>query len=209
MLSETITQFVDQFGYMAFFLAFSLGPFGIPVPNEVTMLTAGMMADMGILNTWIIYFCILSGLILAITIGFFIGKVSGGKVGILLKNRKSHRHFLKVERLFHTYGDLAMCISFFIPVIRYMVPIFVGISGVKFKKFAYLAYTSSIVWTALFFGIGKVFGNQLSQILIEIDIKMIGMTLGSIVFILLLSKLFRIISMKRERNSQFSIDTEK
>jgi membrane-associated protein len=209
MLSETITQFVDQFGYMAFFLAFSLGPFGIPVPNEVTMLTAGMMADMGILNLWIIYFSILSGLMTAITLGFFIGKISGKKVTIWLQNKKSYRHFIKVEKLFNKYGDLAMCIGFFIPVVRYVVPVFIGMSGVKFKKFAILSYTSSIVWTVVFFGIGKVFGNQLSQILTAIDLKMVGMTIGSIVFILILSKLFRVISMKKEQKSLLMIDTEK
>jgi membrane-associated protein len=201
MLSETITQFVDQFGYMAFFLAFSLGPFGIPVPNEVTMLTAGMIADIGILNPWIIYLCILSGLITAITAGFLIGKGFGKKVTKLLKNKKSHRHFVKVEKLFQTYGDIAMCIGFFIPVVRYVVPVFVGISGMKFKKFAYLSYTSSIVWTALFFGIGKVFGNQLAQILTAIDLKIVGMTIGSIVFVFLVSKLFRVISMKKNKKA--------
>lgn len=209
MLSETITQFVEQFGYMAFFLAFSLGPFGIPVPNEVTMISAGMMADMGVLNPWIIYLCILSGLITAITIGFFIGKVFGKKVTIMLKNKKSHRHFVKVETLFQTYGDLAMCIGFFIPIVRYVVPVFVGMSGVEFKKFVLLSYTSSIVWTALFFGIGKVLGNKLTQILTAIDLKMVGMTLGSIVLIFLLSKLFRVISIKKEQKDLYIMDIEK
>lgn len=36
MFSNIIIQLVEQYGYLAFFLAFSLGPFGIPVPNEVT-----------------------------------------------------------------------------------------------------------------------------------------------------------------------------
>jgi membrane-associated protein len=209
MLSETITLFVDQFGYMAFFLAFSLGPFGIPVPNEVTMLTAGMMGDMGILNPWIIYFCILFGLMMAVTIGYFIGKFFGKKVTIMLKNKKCYRHFLKVEKLFQTYGDVAMCIGYFIPVVRYVVPVFVGMSGVRFKKFAFLSYTSSIVWTALFFGIGKVLGNQLSIILTAIDLKIVGMTLGSIMFIFLVSKLFRVISMKKEQKSLLIMETEK
>jgi membrane-associated protein len=209
MLSETITQFVDQFGYLAFFLAFSLGPFGIPVPNEVTMLTAGTMGDMGILNPWIIYICILSGLMTAVSIGYLIGKVFGKKITIMLENKKCYRYFLKVENLFQTYGDLAMCIGYFIPIVRYVVPVFVGMSGVRFKKFAYLSYTSSIVWTSLFFGMGKVFGNQFSQILIAIDLKIVGMTLGSILFIFLLSKLFRVISMKKEQKGILILDIEK
>lgn len=209
MISETITQFVDQFGYMAFFLAFSLGPFGIPVPNEVTMLTAGMMADMEMLNPWIIYLCILSGLMTAITVGYFIGKVFGENVTKILKNKKSHRYFLKVEKLFQTYGDTAMWIGFFIPVVRYVVPVFVGMSGVKYKKFACISYSSSIVWTALFFGIGKVFGDQLTQILSNIDLKMIGLILGSIMFIYLFSKLFRVIPIKKKQKNLLIIDTEK
>jgi membrane-associated protein len=39
MISETMMQLIDQYGYFMFFVAFSLGPFGIPVPNEITILT--------------------------------------------------------------------------------------------------------------------------------------------------------------------------
>lgn len=209
MLNETIVQFVDLYGYLAFFLAFCLGPFGIPVPNEVTMLTAGMMADLGILNPWLIYFCILTGLLTAITIGFFIGEVSGKKIVKIFKNKKSHRHFMKAEKLFLKYGDLALCIGFFIPVVRYVVPVFAGMSGVKFKKFLVLSYTSSIVWTALFFGLGFVFGNPISQILKLIDVKIVGSTTLIIVILFLMTKLFRSLRMKKEQESDMLMEIEK
>lgn len=32
---DSMIQFVDQYGYLIFFLALCLGPFGIPIPNEI------------------------------------------------------------------------------------------------------------------------------------------------------------------------------
>jgi hypothetical protein len=37
MLNETIVHLVNQYGYLFFYLAFTLGPFEKPVPNEVTI----------------------------------------------------------------------------------------------------------------------------------------------------------------------------
>jgi membrane-associated protein len=173
MLSETIIQLVEQYGYLIFFLAFSLGPFGIPVPNEVTILTGGIMADNGMLNPWLIYICILMGLMTAVTLGYFIGKLFGKRVNQLLK-KKCNRQLIKAEKLFSKYGDIAMCVAFFIPFVRYVVPVLVGMNGMKFKKFAFLSYTSAVIWTVLFFGIGKIFGTELSEFLMLIDLNMVG-----------------------------------
>ncbi|QED49275.1 DedA family protein [Cytobacillus dafuensis] len=164
MLSETIIQLVDQYGYLIFFLAFCLGPFGIPVPNEITILTGGVLANEGVMNPWIIYICILTGLLTAVTIGYILGKMFSQRILLRLKGKKSNRHFIKAEKLFNKYGNLAICIGFFIPIVRYLVPVAAGISGVKYKVFALLSYSTAIIWTSAFFGLGMTLGDRFSQI---------------------------------------------
>ncbi|WP_127589953.1 DedA family protein [Paenibacillus lautus] len=156
MISDTIIQLVEQYGYLAFFLAFSLGPFGIPVPNEVTILTGGILSNTGVLDPWITYIFIFVGLITAITISYFAGRILGRNINIRFQD---NRHFQKAKKIFKQRGDLAMCLGLFIPLVRYIIPLVVGLEGVKFKKFALISYSSVFLWTALFFTAGRYLGE--------------------------------------------------
>ncbi|MDU0204851.1 DedA family protein [Paenibacillus sp. MAH-36] len=174
MISDTIIQLVNHHGYLIFFLAFCLGPFGIPVPNEITILTGGILGNNGTLNPWIIYIFILAGLLTAITFGFLAGKIFGEQI----KSKfQFNRHFQKAEKLFKQHGDNAMCLGFLIPVVRYVLPVFVGLNGFSYKKFALISYSSAFVWTATFFAFGKFFGAHILSVLALIDVKSIVVTL--------------------------------
>ncbi|SFF08997.1 membrane protein DedA, SNARE-associated domain [Paenibacillus algorifonticola] len=158
MFSNTISQLFEQHGYLIFYLAFSLGPFGIPVPNEITILTGGVLSNTGALDPWTTYICILSGLLTAITLSYCAGRIFGEK---LIKRFQHKRHFQRAEEILKQRGDWAMCIGVFIPVVRYILPLFIGLSGVKFRKFALLSYLSVLFWTITFFTVGKYFGTHL------------------------------------------------
>lgn len=158
MISETIMQLFDQYGYLFFFLAFCLGPFGIPVPNEITIITGGTLSSNGNLNPWIVYILILAGLLSAITVAYITGRFFGERFQNKLQ---LNRHFNKAGSLLTQYGDIAMCMGVFIPIIRYVLPVVVGLSGVSYKKFALFSYSTAFIWTAVFFILGKLFGNHL------------------------------------------------
>lgn len=164
-MADTIIQFVDQYGYVIFFLAFCLGPFGIPVPNEITILTGSMLSAAGTLNPWIVYFSMLVGLIIAITAAYTGGRFLGGKFRAkLLENR----HYIRTEHLFRRYGNFAMCIAFLIPIVRYAMPVFAGINHVSYKRFAIISYLGALLWTLLFFTSGHRIMNWISVISPEV-----------------------------------------
>ncbi|MGV2962968.1 hypothetical protein NST33_25985 [Paenibacillus sp. FSL L8-0435] len=39
MISNTILELLHQYGYLIFYFAFSLGPFGIPIPNDKSQIS--------------------------------------------------------------------------------------------------------------------------------------------------------------------------
>ncbi|MBD3919995.1 DedA family protein [Paenibacillus sp. PR3] len=162
MISDIIIHQVEHYGYLIFFLAFCLGPFGIPVPNEVTLLTGAILSNKGALNPWLVYISILVGLFIAITISFAAGRLFGEKFN---KKLQENRYFEKANNLFKKHGDLAMCLAFFVPIVRYMFPLLVGLSNVSFKKFALISYSSAFVWTSTFFVFGKFVGSHLGDML--------------------------------------------
>jgi membrane-associated protein len=188
MLSDTILQLVEQYGYIIFFLAFGLGPFGIPVPNEVTILTGGILVDNGVLNFWITYGCILLGLLLAVTVGYLLGKFVGSKVlAVVNKKKRGYRHLIRAQQIYNKYGDIALCLGLFIPVVRYLMPVLAGTSGVRYKKFAMLTYSTAIIWTAGFFTLGVFYGDHIPSLLQSVNVMTV---IISVLIIALLVVLF-------------------
>ena len=54
-----------------------------------------------------------------------------------------------------------MLIGLFIPVVRYVLPLVIGLSGVHFRRFAMIAYSSALLWTLTYFAAGIYFGDPL------------------------------------------------
>ncbi|OKP83951.1 hypothetical protein A3844_20960 [Paenibacillus helianthi] len=158
MVSNTILELIHQYGYLIFYLAFTLGPFGIPIPNEITILTGATLSHIGVINPWMTYLCVLSGLLTAFTLSFFAGKFFGQK----LKNKfLENRHLQRAEQILNKRGHTAMYIGMFIPVVRYIIPMLIGLSGTSYRRFALISYSSALGWTLLFFSAGTFFGNHI------------------------------------------------
>ncbi|PIH56061.1 DedA family protein [Paenibacillus sp. LK1] len=162
MISNTILELLHQYGYPIFYFAFSLGPFGIPIPNEITIISGAILSHTGVINSCITYFCILTGLLTAITFAYFAGKLFGPKI----KHKFQHnKHFVKAELILNKSGNWAMCIGLFIPIVRYVLPLVIGLSGVQYQKFALISYSSALLWTITYFTVGIYFGTPILSIL--------------------------------------------
>ncbi|MCG7381740.1 DedA family protein [Paenibacillus sp. ACRRY] len=161
-MSNTILELIQQYGYLFLYCAFSLGPFGIPIPNEITIITGAILSHSGLINAWLTYFSILTGLLTAMTMFYLAGKL----FGIPLKNRIQHKkYYKKAEHILKKKGDMAICIGMFIPVVRYFVPLLIGLSGTHYRKFALITYSTALLWTLLFFTAGTFFGQTILTLL--------------------------------------------
>ncbi|MCG7381261.1 DedA family protein [Paenibacillus sp. ACRRY] len=158
MVSNTILELLHQYGYLIFYFAFSLGPFGIPIPNEITIISGAILSHTGAIDAGITYFCILSGLITAITVAYIAGKLYGTRK---LCRFQHNKHFIKAERILNQRGHWAMSIGLFIPVVRYVLPLVIGLSGVHFRRFAIISYSSALLWTLTYFAAGTYFGDPI------------------------------------------------
>lgn len=158
MISNTILELLHQYGYLIFYFAFSLGPFGIPIPNEITIISGAILSHTGVIHSWITYFCILAGLLTAITFAYFAGKLFGPW---LQHKFQHHKHFVKAELFLNKHGNWAMCIGLFIPLMRYVLPMVIGLSGVHYRKFALISYSSALLWTITYFTVGLYFGSPI------------------------------------------------
>ncbi|MBB6673923.1 DedA family protein [Cohnella nanjingensis] len=155
-MTETIHAMLDSWGYVFLFLAFCLGPFGIPVPNEITILTASGLANAGLLDPWSVYGVIASGLFVAVNAGYALGRLFGAGLIARIRQARLRRYAERGSRLLDRFGSIALLLAFFIPVVRYVMPLLAGAGGLRYRTFALYAYAGMLVWTLLFFGIGMI-----------------------------------------------------
>ena len=62
------------------------------------------------------------------------------------------------------YGHYALVTSYFIPVVRHIVPYLVGMNNMSFRIYALYSYTTGFVWTLIYFVLGSLFGQHIERI---------------------------------------------
>ncbi|WNR43340.1 DedA family protein [Paenibacillus roseipurpureus] len=157
-----------------FFCAFCFGPFGFPIPNEVTILAGAILIANTDLNPWLVYLFLLCGLLCAVTMGYILGSLFGKR---FTSRFRKNRYLSKAEELFHKYGSIAICLAYLLPVVRYFIPVLSGINRVSYRKFALLSYTSAFVWTSVYFTVGLLLGNHWLHVpsFVDVESMMIGL----------------------------------
>jgi membrane-associated protein len=198
-MSDIILQLVNQYGYYLFFLTMGLGPFGVPIPNEVTMMTGGILAGNGMLHTWLVYLSSAAGLLSGSTTIFFVGKMFGQTlVAKLRQYKKMSRPFVMVDRLMDRYGNKALMLSCFLPGVRNLMPFVAGATGVPYRKLAIYSYSGAILWSLIYFVVGFHWGEYVYEVLITTEVHKIVQLVLSPILVYVLSKMIRNYMTKME-----------
>ncbi|GLC87168.1 DedA family protein [Lysinibacillus piscis] len=161
-LSDLFT-WLEQYGYLALFFSLWLGIIGMPIPDEMIVMSGGFLSSsdkMAILPAFILtYLGVVSGL----SLGYILGKIVGDKVLQRLMKKKASK-LAKSIALLERFGRFALIISYFIPVVRHIIPYLVGMNNMSFKTYAFYSYTTGFVWTLIYFLLGLFFGQNMEEI---------------------------------------------
>lgn len=116
---------------------------------------------MSVLKAFILtYLGVVSGL----SLGYFLGKGFGHKIVDNLLKKKKAKYLVKSKELIDRYGHFALVISYFIPIVRHIIPYLVGMNKMPFLKYAMYSYTTGFIWTLLYFTLGLFFGKHIEYI---------------------------------------------
>ncbi|WP_309118806.1 DedA family protein [Paenibacillus sp.] len=153
-----------DFGYAALFLAFCLGIVGLPIPNEVVVMSGGALSSEGLLLPVPAFLMAFGGISCGLTVGFVIGRY----VGLPILKRfgargpKFEKNIERAQQLVGKYGSAALLFTYFIPFLRNLMPYVVGANAMKYRTFALYAYTGAFLWTAVFFLVGYFTGSNVA-----------------------------------------------
>jgi membrane-associated protein len=102
-------------------------------------------------------------MVLAAIAGDFTGYAKGRWLGPKLFNKPDARFFKqsyldKTRDFYEKYGIWAFVIGRFLPVIRTLIPMLAGASGIPLKKFSYLNVLGAVVWIGTLTPLGYFLG---------------------------------------------------
>ncbi|WP_439740757.1 DedA family protein [Bacillus pseudomycoides] len=177
-----LLSYIEQYGYAALFFCLWLGIVGMPIPDEMIVMSGGFVSSVGILSVIPAFLLTYLGVVSGLSLGYILGKVFGDKVLDKLMKKKKAKYLLQSQEMIGKYGHYALVTSYFIPVVRHIVPYLVGMNRMSFKTYALYSYTTGFMWTLLYFMLGSMFGKHIEAI-VELATKY-GIYFGSIIVVI-------------------------
>ncbi|ACK97925.1 DedA family protein [Bacillus thuringiensis] len=159
-----LMSYIEQYGYWALFFCLWLGIIGMPIPDEMIVMSGGLVSSMGILDLIPAFLLTYLGVVSGLSLGYILGKIFGIKILNKLMKKKKTKYLLKSQEMIAKYGHYTLVISYFIPVVRHIVPYLVGMNNMSFKTYAIYSYVTGFVWTLVYFLLGSIFGKHIEVI---------------------------------------------
>lgn len=137
--------------------------FGFFLPGDYLLFLSGVFAGTKLLNVplWLLLTCIFAAAVLGSLTGYLTGYYFGGKI----KNRPDSLFFKQkyidnTRDAFVKYGNSALIISRFLPVVRTFAPLLGGLIHMPFQFFMIYNIVGGAIWVVTLVGGGFFFGAQ-------------------------------------------------
>jgi membrane protein DedA with SNARE-associated domain len=161
---QDMLSFMSSFGGLTpYFLLFGVllaCGLGVPVPEDITLFVAGMLAYNGYINAWIAIAVCMAGVLIGDSTIFLLGR----KYGSALTEKRFFHKFLPPDRLeivkqrLHDKGNRVIFLARFMPGLRAPTFFSAGTLHLPFKIFffydgmAALISVPTIIWVVYHFG---------------------------------------------------------
>lgn len=166
-LVQWLLDTIGAMGYPGIILLMAMESSIIPVPSELVMPPAGYLAFQGKMNLGIAILCGTFGSLVGAYANYFVSHYLGRplilKYGryVLIPPDK----FERVERFFLQHGEISTFIGRLLPVVRHLISIPAGLSGMNHFKFSIYTLAGAGIWCSILAGIGFIIGENQSLIM--------------------------------------------
>jgi membrane protein DedA with SNARE-associated domain len=181
-------------------MAFETSVFlGIIVPGDTIAIAAGTAVTTP-LGGLALVGAIVAGSLLGESVGFWLGKTFGPALRASWLGRKlGESNWDRAERYLARRGGPAIFLSRFLPVLHSLVPLTVGMSGMRYRRFIAWTLPACVIWASAYVTVAALAAGsyrQLSESLHQAGYIFVGII---VVFILLAYVVKRIIA-RNERH---------
>ncbi|MEV1173316.1 DedA family protein [Nonomuraea sp. NPDC049784] len=150
--------------YATVALVIGLESLGIPLPGEIVLVSAAILAAKGVVDPFWVGVCASAGAIVGDSAGYAIGRKGGApmfeRLGRRFPKHFGPRHVAKAEQYFQRFGVWAVFVGRFIALLRILAGPLAGALRMPYWKFAVANVLGGIVWaggtTTVIFYLGLV-----------------------------------------------------
>jgi membrane protein DedA with SNARE-associated domain len=150
--------------YLLVALVIGVESLGIPLPGEIILVSASLLASQGHVDPWIVGACASAGAIIGDSIGYAIGRRGGrpllDNLGRRFPKHFSPGHIAAAEASFERWGMWAVFFGRFVALLRIFAGPLSGVLKMPYWKFLTANVLGGIVWaggtTAVIYYVGVV-----------------------------------------------------
>lgn len=130
MLALLETFFVN-FGYAAVFLVLVLCGFGVPIPEDVTLVAGGVISGLGFADVHMMVVVGMCGVLVGDGLMFMLGRWYGERIlrFKLVARLMPPKRYAQVQQKFDQYGNRVLFVARFLPGLRSPIFLTAGMSG--------------------------------------------------------------------------------
>lgn len=160
-------QFITRFTYIAIVGVLLLCGMGLPLPEEVPILTSGVLSRLGHLSPWPALIAVLLGVMAGDSVMFLLGR----RWGVHLLEHRLSRMLLTRERqakiavYFQKYGAWIIFVARFLPGLRAPLFLTAGSLKVSFVTFFAMDGLAALLSIPLSFWVAYFFTDRLQEVL--------------------------------------------
>jgi membrane protein DedA with SNARE-associated domain len=127
---EFLMPIFTEYGYLAVFVMLLICGFGVPIPEDVTLVTGGVIAGLGHADVHTMFAVGMAGVLIGDGLMFTLGRVYGQRIIRLplFHSVLTPERFEKAQEAFQKYGKWVMFVARFLPGLRTPVYFSAGMS---------------------------------------------------------------------------------
>ena len=162
-------EYLVKYGILACFCSLVFTSFGLPMPEEISLLAIGALAKGGSAHWTIALLVGFAG----VTIGDIIAWYMGRKVGLeptgFVSRLIGENQIKDIEQFYRKWGDWAIVIARQIPGSRFPTFFFAGASAIPLGRFCLIDGLAALVTTNLYFWLGYGFADNMKTVMSNVD----------------------------------------
>ncbi|MBO6258691.1 MAG: DedA family protein [Succinivibrio sp.] len=185
---DFLVQFFSDYGYTAVFLCLLLCGLGVPVPEDITLVSGGVISGLDMANPHVMLIVGMAGVLIGDSTMYIGGRIFGYRIQRIKMFRKilSPKRFSQIQQKFKKYGLGLLFVARFLPGLRSPIFLVAGMSRrVSYLVFILMDGFAACISVPVWIYLGYFFADNLDLLMSYVhDVqKAIYLLLGLIVII--------------------------
>nr|UOP04920.1 DedA family protein [Conchiformibius kuhniae] len=152
-----LETFFQNFGYAAVFFVLVVCGFGVPIPEDITLVVSGIISGLGYANVHLMFAVGMLGVLVGDGIMFLLGRFYGERIlqFRLVRKLMPPKRYAQVQKKFDQYGNYVLFVARFLPGLRSPIFMTAGMSGkVSFWRWLLMDGLAALVSVPLWVYLG-------------------------------------------------------